>query len=431
MTPNPTNDLLNNKLRAIIEVAEVLTAQLDLPQLLQSVIEKITDLLEPAEFGVILLWDPQAQVFQPQAVWGPALADRAAVLAMRLEPGESVTGRVFAENRARLLETETAVAAEKSSLRPANLLALTHAYGRDILPRSLIAAPITAGQEKYGVLVLETLRGLLTFAPGDVPFVQALADLIGLEIDRMRLDAAAAASREAHEANRLRTEILATLSHEMRTPLAAIKGYATALLLEEVTWSPDKSREFLQLIEAECDNLEGMITQVLDSSLIDVGQLEIEPQPVRLPRIAQEIMEEMQRQSRKHRFVINFPAQFPIVDADPQRMKQVIRNILDNAIKYSPDGGLVVISGKVRAEDVVVSVADQGVGISPEDLIPLFDKYFRVKAPTGYHVPGTGLGLPVSRAIVEAHGGRIWADSTVGEGTTLNFSIPLREWGGT
>ncbi|MBK7919661.1 MAG: hypothetical protein IPJ94_26065 [Chloroflexi bacterium] len=87
MTPNPTNDLLNNKLRAIIEVAEVLTAQLDLPQLLQSVIEKITDLLEPAEFGVILLWDPQAQVFQPQAVWGPALADRAAVLAMRLEPG--------------------------------------------------------------------------------------------------------------------------------------------------------------------------------------------------------------------------------------------------------------------------------------------------------------------------------------------------------
>jgi len=88
----------------------------------------------------------------------------------------------------------------------------------------------------------------------------------------------------------------------------------------------------------------------------------------------------------------------------------------------------VVIRGRVRAEDVVVSVADQGVGISPEDLIPLFDKYFRVKAPTGYHVPGTGLGLPVSRAIVEAHGGRIWADSTVGEGTTLNFSIPLHDF---
>jgi signal transduction histidine kinase len=113
------------------------------------------------------------------------------------------------------------------------------------------------------------------------------------------------------------------------------------------------------------------------------------------------------------------------VDADPRRIRQVLRNILDNTIKYSPDGGLVVIHGEVRPADVVVSIADQGVGISPEDLIPLFDKYFRVKAPTGYHVPGTGLGLPVARAIVETHGGRIWAESKVGEGTTLYFSIPF------
>ena len=84
-----------------------------------------------------------------------------------------------------------------------------------------------------------------------------------------------------------------------------------------------------------------------------------------------------------------------------------------------------MVRGEVRPTDVVVSIADQGVGISPEDLIPLFDKYFRVKAPTGYHVPGTGLGLPVARAIVETHGGRIWAKSKMGEGTTLYFSIPL------
>ena len=126
------------------------------------------------------------------------------------------------------------------------------------------------------------------------------------------------------------------------------------------------------------------------------------------------------------RIVVDFPANFPIIDADPRRIRQVILNILDNAIKYSPQGGLIVIRGEVRPTDIVVSIADQGVGISPEDLIPLFDKYFRVKAPTGYHVPGTGLGLPVARAIVETHGGRIWATSKVGEGTTLYFSIPLR-----
>ena len=124
-------------------------------------------------------------------------------------------------------------------------------------------------------------------------------------------------------------------------------------------------------------------------------------------------------------FLVDFPADFPILDADPRWIKQAFRNILDNAIKYSPDGGLIVVRGEVRSADVVVIVADQGVGISPEDLIPLFAKYFRVKSAANLHVPGTGLGLPITRAIVEAHGGRIWAESKYGEGTTIYFSLPL------
>jgi signal transduction histidine kinase len=302
---------------------------------------------------------------------------------------------------------------------------MDYLYGVGKLPLSVITAPISAGDHKYGVLVLETIHGKSFFAKSDISFVQTLADLIGLEIDRARLDAAAAARRESDEAFRLRAELLATFSHELRTPLATIKGYSTALLLEDVEWPVEKQREFLQLIDEECDNLEGMIGEILDSSLIDVGQLGIELQPVRLPLLAQEVAREMQRSSNIHRFAIDFRQDFPIVNADPRRIKQVLRNILDNAIKYSPEKGLVVIRGEIRIQDVVISIADQGVGISPEDLIPLFDKYFRVKAPTGYHVPGTGLGLPVSRAIVEAHNGRIWAESKIGEGTTLYFSIPL------
>jgi signal transduction histidine kinase len=217
---------------------------------------------------------------------------------------------------------------------------------------------------------------------------------------------------------------MATLSHELRTPLAAIKGYSTALLLEEVSWSDDKRREFLHLIDDECEILQHMIADILDSSMIDVGQLVIEPQPIRLPHLAHELAEEVQRRTEVHHIVVDFPADFPLIDADPLRIKQVFRNILDNAIKYSPQGGLVVIRGEVRPNDVVVSISDQGVGISPEDLIPLFEKYFRVKSPTGYHVPGTGLGLPVARGIIEAHKGRIWAESKVGQGTTLYFSLP-------
>jgi signal transduction histidine kinase len=275
------------------------------------------------------------------------------------------------------------------------------------------------------VLILDSIHGPPDFTANDLPFVETLADLIALAIDRARLEVEAAVMRETEQADRLRAEALATLSHELRTPLASIKGYSTALLLDDVSWPEEKQREFLGLIDEECENLQGMINDILDSSLIDVGQLSIEYQPVRLEKLVQEVAEEMQRRTEQHNLLVDFPAEFPVLDADPYRLKQVLRNILDNAIKYSPEGGLVVIRGEVRQKDVVVSIADQGVGILPEDLIPLFEKFFRVKSPTGYHVPGTGLGLPVARAIIEAHNGRIWAESKAGAGTTLFFSLPL------
>ena len=424
MSNNGNHDLLTSKLRALTEVAEVLAARMELVPLLQSVMDKIIEILDPAEFGAILFWDETRKVFQPQAAAGLGMPDLRTLFELDLREGESITGRVYARQEALLLGTPAAVAEAMSDIRPSARAILDQIYGVGKLPLSVITAPLSAGEHKYGVLVLETLRGPDFFIQTDVTFVQTLADLIGLEIDRARLDALALAVRESDETERLRSELMATFSHELRTPLATIKGYSTALLLEDVQWPEEKRREFLGLIDEECDNLEGMISDILDSSLIDVGQLGIELQPVRLPLLAKEVSTEMQRATEIHRFALDFPGDFPIIDADPRRIKQVLRNILDNAIKYSPDKGLVVIRGEVRPHDVVISIADQGVGISPEDLIPLFDKYFRVKAPTGYHVAGTGLGLPVSRAIVEAHGGRIWAKSKIGEGTTLYFSIP-------
>ena len=133
--------------------------------------------------------------------------------------------------------------------------------------------------------------------------------------------------------------------------------------------------------------------------------------------------EEIQRHTELHRILTDFPASFPIVEADPRWIKQVFRNVLENAVKYSPEGGLIIIHGEIRREDIVVRVADQGIGISPEDLIPLFEKYFRVRSTERLQVSGTGLGLPVARSIVEAHGGRIWAESQVNQGTTIYFSL--------
>ncbi|MGE5602003.1 MAG: sensor histidine kinase, partial [Nitrososphaerales archaeon] len=159
--------------------------------------------------------------------------------------------------------------------------------------------------------------------------------------------------------------------------------------------------------------------------MIDAGFLRLELQPVRLPRLALAVLEDFAHLDTGHKFVADFAPDFPIVDADPQRMTQVLRNLIDNAVKYSPDGGLVVVRGVARPTEVELSVADQGVGIAPEHLNRLFEKFFRVKSGLGRHVVGTGLGLPIARAIVESHGGRIWAESTVGQGTTLFFTVPI------
>jgi signal transduction histidine kinase len=145
--------------------------------------------------------------------------------------------------------------------------------------------------------------------------------------------------------------------------------------------------------------------------------------------IAREVAMEVRQRSKIHQPVVDFPADFPVVRADPRWIKQVFRNILDNAVKYSPQGGLVVMKGEVRDTDVVVSVADHGIGISPEDVVALFAKYFRVRSESTLHVPGTGLGLPIARAIVEAHGGRIWVESEIDEGTTISFSLPRSDLG--
>jgi len=194
--------------------------------------------------------------------------------------------------------------------------------------------------------------------------------------------------------------------------------------MDEVEWDPQKRAAFLQRIDAECDNMQVLLSDLLDSALTDMNQLSVEAAPVRLHRIANEVTSEMQLRTELHRLVVDLPSDFPIVSIDPHWIKQVFRNLLDNAIKYSPEGGLIVIRGESRLRDVVVNIADQGIGISPENLIPLFEKYFRVMPSDNYRVPGSGLGLPITRAILEAHGGRIWIESRIGQGTTVSFSLP-------
>ena len=274
--------------------------------------------------------------------------------------------------------------------------------------------------------VMAAAQGASDYAIGvDLSFLKAVADLIARSVENARLNGKRQAALALDEANRLKAELISTLAHEMRTPLTSIKGYSTALLMEEAAFSSETQREFLQCIDEECDVLQGLIHDLLESSIIDAGLLRLEPQPVRLPLLVKGVIDDIARRAQEHRFLLDFPEHFPLLDADPDRLVQVLRNLLDNAVKYSPQGGLIVVRGEVRKDEVVISVADQGVGIAPEHLNRLFEKFFRAKSSLGRHVVGSGLGLPIARTIVESHGGHIWAESQVGQGTTLYFALPL------
>lgn len=411
-----------HRLSTIFQIARTMAREQDLAVMLPQFLGGLIDTIPAADAGVLMLYDPALHRLKAAAAQG---YDQLFLLQLHIAVGESLSGKVFQTGHTQIFATPEDTATAMADMTPENRELFRAATVGLQHPLSAVCVPLKAGQEKVGVLVLENLRQEGSFDTSDLPFLEAVAELITLSIDNMRLSKELQATKALKEANRLKEELISTLAHEMRTPLTSIKGYATALLMEDVSFSPSTQQEFLQIIDEECDILQNLIHDLLESSIIDAGLLRLQPQPILLPRLVKDVLEELTHQTRQHQFVVDFSDDFPIVDADPQRIAQVLRNLIDNAIKYSPNGGLIVVRGEAWPLEAVVSVSDQGVGIAPEHLNRLFEKYFRIESGLVRHVVGSGLGLPIAHTIVESHNGRIWAESRLGEGTTFFFALPL------
>lgn len=408
----------DQRLQTIFELARILVSEDDQPTILTRFLAGLIDHLEAADAGSLWLYHPADDVLLAAGAQG---YDLASLGSMRLAQGEAIAGRVFQSGEAILCSTPDETAAVMANLSDANRQLFVQATAGLSQASSALGVPLFSAGAPIGVLALLNLQQPGGFTPGDMSFLQRVADLLGLALENARLRE----ELRGTESSRTRAELISTLAHEMRTPLTSIKGYSTALLMEEGEFDPKTQREFLQIIDEECDTLQNLIHDILESSVIDAGLLNLEIQPVLLPRLIQDVIDDIARLARGCRFVADLPEHFPIVEADPERITQVLRNLLDNAVKYSPGGGLIIVRAEVRPEDVMVSVADQGVGISPEHLHQLFDKFFRAKTGQIQHVVGSGLGLPISHAIMEGHGGRIWAESVMGQGSTFYFTLPL------
>lgn len=410
------------KLATLFQVAAVLATERDLEGLSRGLLRSLIETLEDVEAGILQLYDPSSGRLTVKAACG---YDLATLSQAQLVPGGAPGGPVLEAERPRLYADPQDLAAAEQHLTPENQRLFESARIGARKTQSAICLPLLAERDEVGVLLLENRTRVDAFTPKDVRFLKALADLAALSLHSAREREREAAERTLEETNQLKMELMSTLAHEMRTPLTSIKGCATALLMEEASYDPQTEQELLRTIDQECDTLEELVHDVLESSVIDAGLLTLELQPVRLPHLVQDVLDDIAPRAQNHRFAIDFGDSFPILDADPKRLAQVLRNLLDNAVKYSPEGGLIMVCGKVRREDVVVSVADQGIGIAPEHLNRLFEEFFRVDSGLAHHVVGSGLGLPIARAIVESHGGRIWAKSQVGQGSTFYFTLPL------
>jgi PAS domain S-box-containing protein len=229
------------------------------------------------------------------------------------------------------------------------------------------------------------------------------------------------------ENEQLRSTFMSIISHELQTPIAIIKGYASTLRREDAKWDEQTIRGRLEAIEEESDRLHHLVANLLQASRIQAGGLKMDPGPLDLGEMTHKVVRKFAARSPHHTLRVHFPENMPTVWADRERIEEVLLNLLDNAVKYSPNASLIRIEGQVTDEAVIVSVGDKGMGIPLREQGRIFDRFQRVDNAASRTTQGAGLGLYICRAILEAHGGRIWVESALGKGSTFFFSLPRME----
>ncbi len=227
------------------------------------------------------------------------------------------------------------------------------------------------------------------------------------------------------EEESLQKTFISIVGHELKTPVAIIKGYAGTLRRQDANWSPDVLDESLAVIEEEADHLTDLINNLLETSRLQAGTFSLDiSEEIMLPRLAASVVNKFRSQTDKHTFDLDFPPDYPPVNGDERRLMQVLNNLVSNAIKYAPEGGLIQVQGAIHPNHVTVSVADEGIGIPEHEKPRIFQQFSRLDNALSRKMEGTGLGLFLSKAIVEAHNGRIWFNNNDGPGTTFTFSLP-------
>jgi len=227
------------------------------------------------------------------------------------------------------------------------------------------------------------------------------------------------------ELERMKSNFLSVVSHELKTPLHSIKGFVNIILMNKTGPVTDIQRDFLETVKQQTDHLQRLIDDLLEFSRLESGQVTLRLQPVDIPVVAEAVVDKLTplADASDVTLINRVPESLPTISADPWRLEQVVTNLMDNAIKFTPANGRVIISAKDRGEYLEVGVQDSGIGIAPDETDRIFDRFYQVDGGANRLYKGAGLGLTICRHIVEHHGGRIWAESETREGATFRFTV--------
>jgi PAS domain S-box-containing protein len=230
---------------------------------------------------------------------------------------------------------------------------------------------------------------------------------------------------EYEELSKMKSDLLSTVSHELRTPLATIKGYSTMMLDYFPKLSSYEKRDYLKSIDNSTDRLAILVDNLLDTSRMEAGLLKLQKASTSLTRLIRRSATEASIRAIQHHIITLLAKKLPMVNIDAKRIRQVLDNLIDNAVKYSQPGTEVLISSRQVGQEILINVADQGSGIPAEELTNIFDRMYRIEQRLSSGVEGIGLGLYICQRLVEAHGGRIWVESKLGKGSTVYFTLPI------
>ncbi len=288
--------------------------------------------------------------------------------------------------------------------------------------RDFLGVPLLVSGRCVGSLAFGRFGGP-SFPSEHIQLAEFVAWHVGQLLENRRLSRRIASLEAQRELTRMQDDFISTISHELRTPLGFIKGYVTTLLREDTEWDETSRDDFLKIIDDEADRLSELIDNLLDSSRLESGTLGMTFEPARLGPVVRAMIQRVEGATPEIEVITEMPDDLPILEIDSTRIAQVLDNFLTNASKYAP-GAKVYIKVDADDERVRVEVQDEGPGISQEHLSHLFERFYRV--PINAATRGTGLGLYISRKIIDAHGGEIGVESIVGKGTSFFFTLPVK-----